>query len=216
MKRKISFILILLLICILSLAGCGGSSGDDSSNSDSTSTETNLADNINEIFQSGTYQMDISMSMSYEGEQSDVDMVIAVDGNNMAGQTSIQGMNMSFVMKDGQYYLINHDQKIIFVSEYDSSEEIDTIEIPSLDELSDDDMTFAKKSDVEIDGETLICEEYTVSADETVKYYFKNNTLVRMDVISGSYTQTMKINEIKGTVDSELFEIPSTYQQMSM
>jgi hypothetical protein len=105
---------------------------------------------------------------------------------------------------------------MIMSFEVDSSDEMDTIDVPSVEELSDDDMTFAKQSEVVVDGETLICEEYTISSDETVKYYFKDKALVRIDIVSGSYTQTMKINEIKGTVDSELFEIPSNYQQMSM
>lgn len=214
MKRKISLILIFLLICIVCLAGCG-SSGNSSSNGTATNTDTNLADNINEIFQSGTYQMDITTIVDNEGEAYEVNMVLAVDGDNMAGETTMQGMKMNFIIKDGKYYMINHDQKMVLTFAYDSSDTSETIEVPSVEELNDD-MTFAKRSNVEIDGEALVCEEYTISSEETVKYYFKNNTLVRMEIISGAYTQIMKINEIKGTVDSELFEIPSNYQQMSM
>lgn len=216
MKRKISLILVFLLICIVSLAACGGSSGSSSSSGTATNTDTNLADNINEIFQSGTYQMDITTVVESDSESYEINMIIAVDEGDMAGQYTFQGMAINFVLKDNMYYLIYNDQKMIMSFEADSSDEENMIDLPSVEDLSDDGMAFTNQSEVVIDGETLICEEYSISSDEAVKYYFKDNTLVRMEIISGSYTQIMKINEIKATVDSELFEIPSNYQQMSM
>jgi hypothetical protein len=216
MKRKISLILIFLLICIVTLAACGGSSGSSSSSGTATNTDTNLADNINEIFQSGTYQMDITTVVENDSESYEINMIIAVDEGDMAGQYTFEGTTINFVLKDNMYYLIYNDQKMIMSFEADSSDEANMIDLPSVEDLSDDGMAFTNQSEVVIDGETLICEEYSISSDEAVKYYFKDNTLVRMEIISGSYTQIMKINEIKGTVDSELFEIPSNYQQMSM
>jgi len=209
-RIKIAAILLIISLVLLSFAACKGNNSDNKT-SDTSSSQSNLAQNINDIFKSGTYQMSISTELEYEGTTQNMDMTVAVKNKEMAGKMSASGFEVRFVLKDNKYYMIYDTQKMIMSMEADSS----LIEMPDFSNFSSQDFTLANKSNVTIDGKNLTCEEYKL-ADGSVKYYFDGSTLVKIETISGSTTYTMNVKEIKDTVDENLFEIPSDYEEISM
>ncbi len=193
MKNKLKFAMILFVIfaVLFSFAACGGG---------------NLADDVNKIFASGTYQM--SITMTSEGQT--MDMTIAVKDKQTAMKMASNGEELRFVLKDNKYYMINDAEKSMLVMSAETSGE----ETPDYSEIFSESRTYTNKTDVTIDGKKLTCEEYKI-ADGSIKYYFDGKTLVRIDTTAGSVTETMNIKELKGTVDAALFDIPSGYEQIS-
>lgn len=197
MNKKLKLIAVLVVICavLFSFAACGGG---------------NLADNVNKIFASGTYQMSITTTIDYDGDSQSVDMTLAVKDKQMAIKMTASGENVRFVLKDKKYYIISDTEKMIMVMDADTSAE----ELPDYSELFSETRTFTSKKDVTIDGKKLTCEEYKM-ADGSIKYYFDGKTLVRLETTTGSTTETMVVKELKGSVDATLFDIPTNYEQLS-
>lgn len=190
-KLKLATILVVIFAVLFSFAACGGG---------------NLADDVNKIFASGTYQM--SITMTSEGQT--MDMTIAVKDKQTAMKMASNGEELRFVLKDNKYYMINDAEKSMLVMSAETSAE----ETPDYSEIFSESRTYTNKTDVTIDGKKLTCEEYKI-ADGSIKYYFDGKTLVRIDTTAGSVTETMNIKELKGTVDAILFDIPSGYEQIS-
>lgn len=193
MRKKLKFITAVMIVCavLFSFSACGGG---------------NLADDVNKIFATGTYQMAITMTS--EGQT--IDMTIAVKDKQTAMKMALNGEELRFVLKDSKYYMINDKEKSMLVMSAETSGE----ETPDYSEIFSETRTYTNKTDVTIDGKKLTCEEYKI-ADGSIKYYFEGKTLVRIDTITGSVTETMNIKELKGTVDSTLFDVPSNYEQIS-
>jgi outer membrane lipoprotein-sorting protein len=198
-KLKITAIMLVMVLIMFSFAACGGSSSG------------NLADNVNQILKSGTYQMTFSMETTYQGTSENMEMTIAVKDKNMAGKMTSNGVNIRFILKDNKYYIINDDQKIVMCMDVEEGD----VQVPDFSDIFSENLTLSNKSNVTVNGKSLLCEEYKI-ADGSVKYYFSGKTLVRMETTYGSSTQTMEIKEIKATIDDSLFDIPSGYQQISM
>lgn len=196
MRHKLKLAAILVVICIVMFcfAACGGGG--------------NLADDVNKIFSSGTYQMSITMTVSNGSSTTSSDMTIGVKDQSTAIKLSSSGQNLRLIIKSDKYYVISDTEKVAYIMDIANNE------MPDYSEIFSATRTYTNKTNVTIDGKKLTCEEYKIS-DGTIKYYFDGKTLVKMDLVYKSFTQTIKINEIKSTVDAVLFDIPSDYQQLS-
>ncbi len=64
---------------------------------------------------------------------------------------------------------------------------------------------------VKLKGETYVCEEFVTDSGEVRTFYFLNGELKRVESKEATQTVIVEIIEIKDTVDSSVFKVPSNY-----
>lgn len=142
--------------------------------------------------------------------------------NNMAYIDTIQqGIETKFIIKDGNSYLVDDEEKINY--KYQNNEtDLNKIE-DELEQLNNLQATVGKEK---IENKKYEYEEYNIRTslifkedieeDADIKtrfYYDDNNNLVYIRTIIGEYKETAKV-DISNEVNSQLFEIPSDYEEI--
>lgn len=166
-----------------------------------------------DIFAGGCYMMDFSMP---DEELGMTELTCAAKGGNILVKTTLDGMTATILYlaeKDTNYVVIEQLRMYGKLTEEMTGEGFDMTELNMADNFAKD-VTASEVtvSDAEINGKMLRCESYTVADGTTMKYYFDNGTLVRMDSVdlNGTVTSTY-ITRITTDVSDDLFKIPSGY-----
>lgn len=135
--------------------------------------------------------------------------------------TIYEGEESKFVIKDGNSYLLNDENKIYYTYQ---NNEIDLNRvIEQLEEVKDTELVEGTEN---IEGKEYNYEEYSgftsfafKLSDEgntdnmKTRFYFDGDNLVYIKTITSNTQELLKV-EISDDVDKSLFEIPSDYREM--
>lgn len=136
--------------------------------------------------------------------------------------TIYEGEESKFVIKDGNSYLLNDENKIYYTYQ---NNEIDLNRVTEqLEEIKDEELVEGNEN---IEGKEYNYEEYSgftsfafkLSDDEDeienikTRFYFDRDNLVYIKTITSNTQELLKV-EISDDVDENLFEIPSDYREM--
>lgn len=165
-----------------------------------------------EITESGRYTLKFTLKTINKatGESTTSPVTMVVDGDKafVSATMSQDGTSLEVnYICDGNksYFTI---PAIRAYTQADSSF-IDDI-IPDLTESAQNDAAFVKNYNAKVDGYNYYCEEYLFNG-ETVRYYYLNGDINRIETNNADTTTIMQINMINANVDSKLFKIPSGY-----
>lgn len=196
-------------------------SGTKKDDNDPYRLEAYRIEKYQKIFTSGTYLMEIT---SNDPDIGDLPVTMAIKNGNMYVQMAMNlestTMNCGMLYlktKDTMYLIFDDWKKYCKMPEDALGEDMNMGEM--LNEMGNvSDIGKITVSQVEIDGQKLILESYTSTADgSTVNYYFDGETLVRRDNISqGGVVDSTYFNRITTDVPDSYFEIPSGYGYLNL
>lgn len=214
-KKKIVIISIVIVIIIALIVGViiflnTRNSNGDSKISSGTTKISNLYDKLSkkEMFSFTTIIDDNNKE------------IYAKSSNVAYTDTTYNGDESKFVIKDGNSYLLNDDSKIYYT--YQNNDVNFNKVLEQLDEIKNAELVEGKE---DIEGKKYYYEEYsgftnfafklsdTETEDVKTRFYFDGNDLVYIKTIIGDTQELLKI-EITDKVDSTLFEIPTDYREM--
>lgn len=208
MKKFLS-LFTTLLITVLLCTGC-------------KSEEKRLATSYTDMFEDEKAY--ISCTAEYESEGMKINQLqnIAMDGENMAMQISMEmpdflpvGIETKVILKDKQLYIVdNFQQQVITIDLSDQYEEFKEklSSESSMFTTGTEDLEFIKSDNEEFKGEKLFYEEYKTPVGNC-KYYFKEKKLVGMSVTTDLLPEPLNVtvNEISETYPEEIFTLPEGY-----
>lgn len=183
--------------------------------SDGKPVHTSIEKNYNDIIKGNKFTMDFVVQQSMDGEVVTLPVVAIRDGDNLYFETQmpVEGkgsMRFNFIITNGKCYIIIPAMRAYAEVPKEYVEEI----IPSEIVTDGVEMEYVKSGEVSFGGKKYICDVYK-SGDDTVKYYFADNELKRIETISGDNTSILEVNELSTNADSSKFKIPSNYFDMT-
>lgn len=227
MKKFISYLLILIMMAVM-LPGCGGSdenaetegeapsqSAESIESAEGAENEKNtevagaeglgsrLSASYADMMENGEYLMKYRATMEYEGQDMEFEATVAVSGGNMAVSSRVAETESVMISKDGENYIVDHDNKMIFSVPQDAWEEGGTINVEGI--------TYVGAGE----EAGLVYEEYS-TFDGSVRYYFDGDDLVKITGVVDGETVQMDILEMSSEIPAGIFDIPADYQQFKM
>ena len=183
--------------------------------SDGKPIHTNIEKNYNDIVNSNKFTMDFVVKETMDGEEMTLPIVAIRDGENLYFETQmpVEGkgsMKFNFIITNGKCYIVIPAMRAYAEVPKEYVQEI----IPSEIVTDDVEMEYVKSGEVVFEGKKYICDVYK-SGNDTVKYYFADNELKRIETISGDNTSILEIKELSTKADSSKFKIPSNYFDMT-
>ena len=183
--------------------------------SDGKPIHTNIEKNYNDIVNSHKFTMDFVVKETMDGEEMTLPIVAIRDGENLYFETQmpVEGkgsMKFNFIITNGKCYIVIPAMRAYAEVPKEYVQEI----IPSEIVTDDVEMEYVKSGEVVFEGKKYICDVYK-SGNDTVKYYFADNELKRIETISGDNTSILEIKELSTKADSSKFKIPSNYFDMT-
>ncbi|HHV64614.1 MAG TPA: hypothetical protein GXX46_06025 [Peptococcaceae bacterium] len=228
-NKKLVLFISLIFLVFISLSGCGGGkpadtpsapaqsepaaeNPGDSPEKEPTGEPAGEGDELGkrlskvytDMMQSGKYYMKYRVTVDVEGQKATAVIEAAVDGDDSAIISSIDGGKSHMIFKDDKTYLIDYESKSVLVMGSGTREDMDEAEIET------DGLTYKGAGHGEFLGKNLLYEEYTTDTG-TLKFYFDGNKLVGMEVIEEGISQTMEILEMKADYPSDIFTIPADF-----
>lgn len=182
---------------------------------------------LSDVLKSGKYSIKFNAQIDMDGSKQTLPAAIYVSGKKSLVELSLAGAGMGLgsglakmsVLNnaDGNYLLISilgglkgwyvpipADQ----AGEYDAMFDFSGISDTS-------DMKYIKTTKVTYKGVEYICEEYR-SSDSTIKFYFNQGKLKRIEQISDDGSKVFMENiEISDKFDEKVFNIPAGYKEIS-
>lgn len=197
----------------VSSAVSGSPSQSDAQSAESSApvfqASESTAERYVDILRSGTYYIDCTAVVEFEGMQIENPMLIAVrDGNSSISVSSdLSGalVTIRTLVYDGNVYQVNDTQRSYMQIDSEQSAnsfDVDFSELRSVGENTGDFL-----------GQTLPCAEYG-RGDQTVRFFFDGNMLLGM---TQSITDeeaskiTLKINGMSANLPDHLVELPIGY-----
>ncbi len=169
-----------------------------------------------DILESGKFTIDMVLKSNQNGQETVIPMHVVRDGEKMYFETAmpVEGsgsMKMAFLLRDKTCYLIVPGMRAYMTMPADELGKIfnkDMVE-------SDVEANYISSNEVEINGKKYICDVYE-SEGTTVKYYYADNEIKRMEAIDPEGTTTiMEFNGVSDKVDSSKLKVPSGYIDMT-
>lgn len=169
-------------------------------------------------------QLNSKTSYTYTATLDDENSMTYVKKDNMAYIDEIyEGDESKYVIKDGNTYLINDNEKVYYTYQ---NNEVDLNKIvEELNNVKSESLTSGKEK---INNKEYDYEEYpgltglsitlfedddeSMSDDIKTRFYFKGDNLVYIKTIKGQDEEILKI-DISNKIDDNLFEIPSDYEE---
>ncbi|MCQ2463043.1 MAG: hypothetical protein MJ177_06515 [Clostridia bacterium] len=173
-----------------------------------------LAEKYKRVFEGGTYKMEFTTN---DEELSEFPVTAAFKNGNILMRTTLMGIDLTIIYypKENDGYLVIHKyKKYCKLPETLLADMQDTAATGAID---DGTYISVDVKNVEIDGEKLVCEEYSMEDGATIKYYFKDGSLVRRDRIEADGLETdMYITMFTSDVPDSDFEIPDNYSNINI
>lgn len=193
-------ILLLSIMMAFALTACGGS---DESKPDNSSPSEYMSQEYLNMMKGKSYYMDYNAEMN----GTEVNMKIAVDGDNMATEAELEGTVHRILVLGDSMYLLDTQAKTYM----EMSVSMDDIK-ESAAEI-DDDVKFAEKGEGEIKGETIPYEKWAWE-DGEIFYYFDGGKLKYIVSSSEGASITMTVNEMTKDIPSGFMELPEDYTKL--
>ncbi len=223
--------LAMMVACMvaLSFTACGG--GGEDVATDNTSTEVivddaDLTEEEKDIIEgylgtkTGKFYsrfMDGKMYMEYEMEMegSTIRAISATLGDKVYSESIMDGISSGSSIMDGEdIYIVDHNSKMVIKMSAALNADAQTI-AGSIVEESDVDMNELVKGEMEIDGKTYETEEWVIEDARSIMCFDGDELKYMVSEMEGEQF-IIKVIEVSGNVDEDLFEIPSDYQMLEM
>lgn len=185
-----------------------------------------IENNYKDIMSGDSFTMDIVIRQSSNGEDVNIPLYVTCDGDKyyceMTAPYESKGTITFSALSngDGKIYIILPSMRAYMQI---SSEEMGDVPLGDLlsDQMADiennenDTSVYVETREVEISGKKYSCDIYE-DDDITVKYYFSEDSLKRIETIDGDGNITiMEINSISAEADSSKFKAPTHYFDMT-
>lgn len=169
-----------------------------------------------DILESGKFTIDMVIKSNANGTETIVPMHVVRDGDKMYFETAmpVEGegsMKTAFLLRDETCYLIIPGMRAYMTMPADELKGVFDTEFIE----SDTESTYISSNEVEFNGEKYICDVYE-SQGSTVKYYYTDNEIKRMEATDADGTTTIiEFNTVSDKVDSSKLKVPSGYIDMT-
>lgn len=237
MKRgTVFFVLLCLLVLCLVLSGCGQPAGQNTTGTGSsqpaqgtTTGQTQngqtgqpsgtaagsedagdrLAKAYTDILKGNRYFMKYRTTMDMDGQKTEAQVEMAVDGDVTAMKTILPGVESNMIQKEDKIYMVDHNTKTVMVMTAATAPDMEDPDQYSAG------ITYAGSGTGDFLGKSLPYEEYAVETG-TIKYFFDGKTLAGMIFHTQAGDQVMEILEISDKVPADMFVIPEGYTQTTI
>lgn len=187
---------------------------------------SDVANNYKEIVGSDSFTMDIVLRQSMEGNEVNIPFYATCDGDKYYFEMTAPYENKGTLtlgalsLGDGKIYMILPSMRAYMQM---SSEEMGDIplgdlfeeQITDMENSENDTSVYVETREVEVNGKKYSCDIYE-DGDITVKYYFSEDALKRIETVDGDENVTiMEINSITAEADSSKFKAPTNYFDMT-
>ena len=195
-----------------------GTSPSSQGNPGSNELKAYRVEKYQKIFESGQYLIEFKTS---DPDLGDVPITAATKNGNVIITTTIESMSckMLYLSKDKTTYLIIDDFKKYCKLPKDlmDDEDLDMGQLMSSFASEESSSKDIKVSKAKIGGQDLICESCTNDNGTETRYYFRGETLVRMDSVSsdGAVDSTY-ISRFTSDVPDSTFQIPKGYGYLNL
>lgn len=181
----------------------------------------NVTKTMKEIVESGTFTMDFTIQTKVDGTETTLPVKIMKDGNNMFMETSAPlgtsgKVRVNMLINDDGYFIIFPVMNAYYKAPTDEMGEtgsmddlfagLDFTDVEEDLEMNDN---YDSSSIVTINGKSYDCDVYKADDGSTVKYYYLNNELKRIESISDSGSTIVEFKELSGSVDKSKFKTPT-------
>ena len=170
------------------------------------------------IVEGETFTMDMVMKTNTNGEEMALPIVAVRDGNNLFLETAMPvdgskgAMRLQFLILDGKAYTVIPQMRAYMEVPKETIDQMGLGDIVA--EETKDNSEYVESGEVKINGKTYICDVYK-SEDSTIKYYFLNGELKRIETISGENTAIMEINSLSDKADKSKLVLPKGYLDLA-
>ena len=170
------------------------------------------------IVEGETFTMDMVMKTNTNGQEMSLPIVAVRDGNNLFLETAmpVDGskgpMRLQFLILDGKAYTVIPQMRAYMEVPKETIDQMGLGDIVA--EEAKDNSEYVESGEVKINGKTYICDVYK-SEDSTIKYYFLNGELKRIETISGENTAIMEINSLSDKADKSKLVLPKGYLDLA-
>lgn len=170
------------------------------------------------IVEGETFTMDMVMKTNTNGEEMALPIVAVRDGNNLFLETAMPvdgskgAMRLQFLILNGKAYTVIPQMRAYMEVPKETIDQMGLGDIVA--EEAKDNSEYVESGEVKINGKTYICDVYK-SEDSTIKYYFLNGELKRIETISGENTAIMEINSLSDKADKSKLVLPKGYLDLA-
>ncbi|MDY6017470.1 MAG: hypothetical protein SPI97_07635 [Oscillospiraceae bacterium] len=170
------------------------------------------------IVEGETFTMDMVMKTNTNGEEMSLPIVAVRDGDNLFLETAMPvdgskgAMRLQFLILDGKAYTVIPQMRAYMEVPKETIDQMGLGDIVA--EEAKDNSEYVESGEVKINGKTYICDVYK-SEDSTIKYYFLNGELKRIETISGENTAIMEINSLSDKADKSKLVLPKGYLDLA-
>ena len=170
------------------------------------------------IVEGETFTMDMVMKTNTNGEEMSLPIVAVRDGNNLFLETAMPvdgskgAMRLQFLILNGKAYTVIPQMRAYMEVPKETIDQMGLGDIVA--EETKDNSEYVESGEVKINGKTYICDVYK-SEDSTIKYYFLNGELKRIETISGENTAIMEINSLSDKADKSKLVLPKGYLDLA-
>lgn len=170
------------------------------------------------IVEGETFTMDMVMKTNTNGQEMSLPIVAVRDGNNLFLETAMPvdgskgAMRLQFLILDGKAYTVIPQMRAYMEVPKETIDQMGLGDIVA--EEAKDNSEYVESGEVKINGKTYICDVYK-SEDSTIKYYFLNGELKRIETISGENTAIMEINSLSDKADKSKLVLPKGYLDLA-
>ncbi len=186
--------------------------------SDGKPVHEDIEQTYEELVKSNRFTMDFNIKGNMNGSDEVVPIVAMRDGDQLYFKVVMPveekgSMEFNCIIKDKQCYLIVPSMRAYFKVPAETIGEF----IPSdFITESETDIKYLYSAEVAYEGESYMCDIYEDPQGSTIKYYYKDGELKRMEnIVDENNSTIIEINEISGNVDSSKFKVPSNYIDMT-
>ena len=121
-------------------------------------------------------------------------------------------MRLQFLILNGKAYTVIPQMRAYMEVPKETIDQMGLGDIVA--EEAKDNSEYVESGEVKINGKTYICDVYK-SEDSTIKYYFLNGELKRIETISGENTAIMEINSLSDKADKSKLVLPKGYLDLA-
>ena len=170
------------------------------------------------IVEGETFTMDMVMKTNTNGEEMALPIVAVRDGDNLFLETAMPvdgskgAMRLQFLILNGKAYTVIPQMRAYMEVPKETIDQMGLGDIVA--EETKDNSEYVESGEVKINGKTYICDVYK-SEDSTIKYYFLNGELKRIETISGENTAIMEINSLSDKADKSKLVLPKGYLDLA-
>lgn len=179
----------------------------------------NAVQSMEEIMKSGTFTIDFTVKSKIDGVESVMPIKIMKDGNKMFMETTVPltttgKMRTNMLINDDGCFIIIPVMNAYFKAPTEDMEgaNMDDLfgdfDISNVEEDLEMNDNYESSYTVELNGKTYNCDVYNADDGSTVKYYYLNNELKRIENTSDAGNTIIEFKEISGKVDKSKFKSP--------